>query len=94
MPTTVRASQAQFVSFDDWRSVGVPEIMENRGTSLPEGGGLQIPLGSSDPPRGPTGPAHISKKKGIELWPRREFWAHLTDFGAAVGSKGSGEAAN
>ena len=56
MPTTVRASQAQFVSFDDWRSVGVPENMENIG------GTLQIPLGSSDPPRGPTGPAHISKK--------------------------------
>ena len=94
MPTTVRASQAQFVSFDDWRSVGVPEIMENRG-NLPSRGGPfrflwapQIPLGA------PRGLRIVPQKRGIEIWPRREFWAHLTDFGAAVGSKGSGEAAN
>ena len=90
MPTTVRVSQAQFVSFDDWRSVGVPEIMEkNRGNPPSDSSGLL---------RSPSGPhgacAYFQKKKGIEIWPRREFWAHLTDFGAAVGSKGSGEAAN
>ena len=94
MPTTVRASQAQFVSFDDWRSVGVPEIMENRGTSLPEGGGPSDSSGLLRSPSGPHGACAYFPNRGIELWPRREFWAHLTDFGAAVGSKGSGEAAN
>ena len=47
-------------------TVAPGDSRSRRGGNLPSRGGpLQIPLGSSDPPRGPTGPAHISTKGAL-----------------------------